>query len=72
MFSCEQLLLLLLLFNTVEACIGVGETCHVMRTVAREREGVRNTSGFNVMPPRGAPGGCGEARGVPHLGHAKE
>ena len=33
--------------------------------------GVRNTSGFTVMSPPGEPGGCGEARGVPHLGQAK-
>ena len=43
----------------------------VMDTVARARGGVRNTSGFTVMSPPGAPGGCGEARGVPHLGQAK-
>ena len=34
------------------------------------REGVRNTSGFTGMSPPGAPGGGGEARGVPHLGPA--
>eukprot|EP00966_Prymnesium_polylepis_P240793 5568519-Prymnesium_polylepis.1 len=33
--------------------------------------GVRNTSGITVMSPPGAPGGSGEARGVPHLGQAK-
>ena len=33
--------------------------------------GVRNTSGFTVMSPPREPGGCGEARGVPHLGQAK-
>ena len=42
----------------------------VMYTVARAREGVRNTSGITRMSPPGAPGGSGEARGVPHLGHA--
>jgi hypothetical protein len=41
----------------------VGDT----HTVARARGGVRNTLGFTVMSPPGAPGGCGEARGVPHL-----
>ena len=39
----------------------------VMGTVARGREGVRNTSGFTGISPPGAPGGGGEARRVPHL-----
>ena len=39
-------------------------------TVARGREGVRNTSGITWMSPPGATGGSGEARGVPHLGPA--
>ena len=39
-------------------------------TVARAREGVRNTSGITRMSPPGACGGGGEARGVPHLGPA--
>ena len=47
-----------------------GLRAHVRGTVAREREGVRNTSGFTGMSPPGAPGGGGEARGVPHLGPA--
>ena len=44
--------------------------CDVWYTVAGTREGVRNTSGFTGMSPPGAPGGGGEARGVPHLGPA--
>ena len=50
--------------------VGGGEPFHVLDTVARAREGVRNTSGFTGMSPPGAPGGGGEARGVPHLGPA--
>ena len=34
---------------------------YVMGTVARTREGVRNTSGIAVMTPPGAPGGLGDA-----------
>ena len=54
----------------------IGRSHYVGDTVARARGGVRNTSGFTVMSPPGAPGGCGEARGVPHLnkrnvGHAE-
>ena len=45
-------------------------TSNVWYTVAGAREGVRNTSGFTGMSPPGAPGGGGEARGVPHLGPA--
>ena len=54
----------------------IGRSHYVGDTVARVRGGVRNTTGFTVMSPPGAPGGCGEARGVPHLnkrnvGHAE-
>ena len=50
--------------------IRVAQMPHALYTVARARWGVRFTSGITGMSPPGAPGGLGEARGVPHLGRA--